>query len=201
MMPDGNPRPYRNTSERYGRIAISLHWFIAALVAALLAVGTLMVNLPIGHDWSFPLFQWHKSLGILVFLTICVRLIWRHINPQPQLPEEMPLWERWLARATHLAFYAILFVMPLSGWAIVSTSPYNIPTYFLGLIELPPLPYLSSHPDKLIWNERLSEFHEIAAWLLGILILAHVAAAIRHHVVKKDGILRRMAPWISEKTL
>jgi cytochrome b561 len=186
----------RNTPEAYGAVAVTLHWLIALAVLTMLGVGFYMDWLPKGDPLVYPLFQFHKSLGLSILVLVVLRLLWRISNPTPALPAHMPRWERFAASAAHYGFYAALLLLPLSGWVMVSASPYNIPTLYFGLFEWPHLGFVTQSPDKALYEDIAHEVHEILVWAALALIGLHAAAALRHHYMLKDTVLTRMAPWM-----
>jgi cytochrome b561 len=181
---------------RYDSVAKTLHWLIAAAIIAMLILGWTMVNLPKGNPNQFALFQWHKSIGITILLLSLLRLGWRLTHPAPPLPARMPAWEKCAARATHYLFYILIIGMPLIGWAMVSSSSFNLPTKLYGVIPWPHLPVL---PDldpasKKVIHDRFDVMHDYGAFILAGLLILHIAAAHKHHWLDRDDILTRMAP-------
>ena len=127
-----------NTATAWGWPAKTLHWIVAALVLGLLLLGFSMVWLVSGLGTKFELYQLHKSLGVLVCALVVVRLAWRWLNPRvPALPGDLEPWERVAARLTHHGLYALLLVMPVTGWILASSSPLGLPTVVFGLFILP----------------------------------------------------------------
>jgi len=181
-------------STRYDTVAITLHWLSALAIVALLAMGWIMTDLTPGSSLQFSLYQWHKSVGITVLALTVLRLAWALTHRPPPLPTSMPAWEQLAARLGHLGLYGLLFAMPLLGWAVVSTSPFNIPTVLYGALPLPHLPGLAELPDKKAVHELLKDGHELGALALVGLLCVHIAAALRHHFVLRDGVLMRMVP-------
>lgn len=177
--------PSRN---RYDGIAMSLHWLMAAAILGLLVLGFVMKGLPPGSAQQFKFYQLHKSVGMTVFLLAALRLAWRLGHRPPPLPAAMGPGERLLAHGGHWALYALMFAMPLAGWAVVSTSPYNIPTFLFGVVGLPHLPL----PKEL--SDLSKAAHLAGAWLMIATLAGHVAAALRHHLVLHDDVLVRMLP-------
>jgi cytochrome b561 len=112
----------------------------------------------------------------------------------PALPATMPVLERRAAEGTHIALYAFMLALPLTGWALVSVSPYNIPTVLYGLIPWPDLPILSTLADKHTADSIMTFIHSRLAYILIIMLAIHIGAALRHHFLLRDGILRRMLP-------
>jgi cytochrome b561 len=179
---------------RYDGVAMALHWLTALAVLGLLVVGLVMTDLPRGSALQFVLFQGHKSVGITVLLLTVARLAWRLAHRPPPLPASMPPWERAAAHAGHLGLYLFLLAMPLTGWALVSASPLNIPTVLYGVLPWPHLPILATLADKKPVAAALATTHGALAWILIALLVVHVGAALRHHVLLKDDVLRRMVP-------
>ncbi len=183
------------TSVRYTKVAITLHWLIALSIIGLLVVGLLMSEddlLP--QEMRFKAYQLHKSFGLSVLVLSVVRLGWRLGHKPPALPAEMPAWEAFAARATHWAFYFLMFALPLSGWALVSTSSFSFPTMWFGLFEWPHLPLGSTPEAKEQINGFVSESHEIMAYLMMALLGLHVGAALKHHFWNRDDVLTHMVP-------
>ena len=179
---------------RYSAVAILLHWLIALAIIALLVMGIVMTGLPdTDLALKFGLYQWHKSVGITVLLLSLLRLLWRLTHRPPPLPGNLRPWERLAARVTHVGFYVLIIVIPLLGWAMVSASPYNIPTVLYGEISWPHLPVPKS---------AFEGFKAGHVWLafgaVGLLAL-HVAAALKHHYILKDDVLARMLPFAGRK--
>jgi len=183
-----------HNATRYHPFAILLHWLTALAIVALFALGWIMVNLQTGSSLQFALFQWHKSVGFTVLALAVIRLGWRAAHPAPPLPEAMADWEKLAARLGHLGLYALTVALPLTGWAMISTSRFNIPTLLYGMIPIPHLAILADSPDKAAIHHLAEELHEAAAWGLAALLTVHIGAALRHHLVLKDDILRRMLP-------
>jgi cytochrome b561 len=184
---------------RYGAVAIGLHWLIALGILALIAIGLTMTHAGLGPMAKFRLYQLHKSIGITVLFAAVLRVLWRMTHRPPPLPETMQVLERKAAEGAHLAFYAFLLLLPLTGWALVSASPYNIPTVLYGTVPWPHLPVLRTLEDKAPVEHVLKIVHGKGAWLLIALVLVHAGAALRHHFILRDGILRRMLPAIQRK--
>ena len=176
----------RNDRARYGIVAQALHWSIAALVVVMFGLGWSMADLPLGQR-KFELYQLHKSLGITILLLAAVRLLWRLFNPAPPLPPHLPLWERAAARTTHALLYALLFVQPVIGF--LQSNAANFPVVWWGMLRLP-----SVIGSDEAFGETLVEVHRWNSRLLLALVLVHLGAALRHHFILKDDVLRRMLP-------
>ncbi len=173
---------FQAAQQRYSSVAILLHWLLALTVAFQLALGFAMPDGPSGFDE----FQLHKSVGITILVLTLVRLAWR-LTHRPPPPVERG-FGGFLAKAVHTGFYIFLIAMPLTGWAVVSTSRIEVPTILWGLFEWPHLPLSRGV------HEAAEEAHELIAWLGVGLFLLHVAGVIRHQLLLKDGLLKRMAP-------
>lgn len=183
-MTDENASPASPASarQRYSTVAIWLHWIIALALAFQLALGFAMPRDASG----FALYQFHKSVGITILVLTLARLAWRLTHRPPPAVEGG--FTGFLAKAVHVGLYAFMVLTPLTGWALVSTDPLNIPTVLFGTIGWPHLPLPSG------MNDAMDSAHGLLAWLGITLFLLHVAGALRHHVLLKDGLLTRMAP-------
>ena len=183
-------------TRRYDAVAMILHWLTAAAVLGLLVAGMTMTRLQPGSALQFSLYQLHKSVGITVLALTLIRLGWRLAHRPPALPDSMPGWERRAAALGHLALYGLLVAMPLTGWAVVSVSPYNIPTVLYGLVPWPHLPGLATlpHADKHSAEEVLKQLHDAGAWIMLALLAVHAGAAVRHLLWLRDGVMERMLP-------
>jgi cytochrome b561 len=179
--------PIRNSPDRYGSIAQSLHWIIAALIVTQFVLASLAEDLPLGLA-KLSMFARHKSVGMTILMLAVARLTWRTANGAPALPLGMKAYERFLAKLTHGAMYLLLFAMPLSGWLMSSAKNYSVSWF--GLF---------TWPDLVAPNEErfhfFKEMHEILATSLFIFALLHIAAALKHHFWNKDDVLRRMLPF------
>lgn len=172
----------KNTDSHFGLIAILFHWIIALLIIGMLGVGLYMTSLPIGIQ-KLKIYGWHKECGILVLGLVLLRIIWRLSNKTPVL--SLPRWEHIAARLAHLALYGLMLAMPISGWLM--TSAAGLAPSFFGLFTL---------PNLLAPNHDLKELFElIHTWLAYALIATialHFCAALKHHFIDKDDILKRM---------
>lgn len=190
----------RNTSTGYGRIAIAFHWTMAVLIVGMLGFGLYMTTLPQTDPATFQLFQLHKSVGFVVLTLAVFRLAWRLVNPSPKLPEGMHPLERIAARLGHIGLYALLFAMPITGWFMVSASPWGIPTVLFNIQPVPHLPV----PEALGTKEQAESFfktlHAYGAYFLIALVVVHVAAALKHHFIARDDTLKRMVSTGPAKT-
>jgi cytochrome b561 len=175
---------------RYTRTAIALHWLTALLVVAAFPLGVYMADLALS-PLKLKLISYHKWLGVTVFLLLLLRLAWRIGHVPPPLPDSMPLWQRQAAHGLHLVLYLLLFAIPLTGWLMSSAKGFQ--TVYLGVLPLPDL----IAKDKAL-GDGLRQVHEMLNLTLLVLLLAHVAAALKHHFIERDGILARMLPFLEK---
>ena len=172
----------KNTDSHFGFITIFIHWIMAVLIIGLLVLGIYMVNLPISLQ-KLKMYGWHKEYGLLALALVIARLIWRWINVTPQLA--LPVLEKIAARSVHYSFYLFMFAMPITGWLI--TSAAGLPASFFGLVTLPNL----ISPNEAL-RPLLQEIHKWVGYgLIGTIIL-HASAALKHHFINRDDILKRM---------
>jgi cytochrome b561 len=176
----------RNSSNRWGSLSQLLHWLIVVLIAAQVALALTAKELPRG-PMVRTLVGYHKSVGITILALAVIRLAWRWMNPVPALPDTIEAHEKALARLTHGALYVILFAMPLSGW--IGSSAHGFPVKWFNLFTVPALT-----GKDLPLSSIMSEVHYVLAISLGLIVLLHIAAALKHHFVLKDDTLRRMLP-------
>lgn len=178
---------FSNTDQHYGAAAIGLHWLIAALIVMLVALGLYMVRLPdVGFNTTkIILVLLHKEIGMLVMALVAVRLAWRELNPLPRLAETLPEWQKVTAVFVHLCFYALMILLPLTGWLMSSAA--FIPVSFLNLFTLP---HLVPHDEVLF--KWLQQIHDGLGYAITVLIVLHAGAALRHHFLLRDDTLRKM---------
>lgn len=187
----------------YTRLAIVLHWLIALAIVLQLASGLWMTDAIKDNETkalAYSIYQWHKALGLSVLVLSLLRLGWRLSHRAPPLPGHMPLWEKWAAHASHFMLYVFMIGVPLLGWAMVSSSPFGLPTMFFGLFEWPHIPWLTDIEDKKAVSHLFEEWHELAAFALLALLVLHIAAALKHHIIDRDDVLTRMVPLLSPRS-
>lgn len=175
-----------NTENSYGSLAKWFHWGMAFLMIMMFAAGLIMTEMQTSpmKIWIYGL---HKSTGILILLLVCGRLYWRWMEVRPRMPEGMTSTQKNLAEWVHKALYALMFAIPLSGWAMSNAAGYLISFY--GVVTLPAI-VANSHEMKVFYAET----HEILAYAAIWLVLLHGAAAFWHQFIRKDGLLMRMLP-------
>jgi len=172
-------------AQRYTTTAIAAHWLLALLIALNFVFGLYMHDLPISPQ-RLKLFNWHKWAGITILTLSALRLAWRlRHRPPPDLP--MPPWQRRGAHAVHGALYVLFFAVPLAGWAYSTASGF--PVVWFGVLPLP-----DWVPVDRGWADALKALHKTLAFALALLVALHVAAALKHHWVDRDGLLQRMRP-------
>jgi cytochrome b561 len=150
----------------------------------LLALGFVMTDMPLSPE-KLQYYAWHKWAGVSVFMLVWLRLIWRLLNPPPAYPDAMPPMVQRLAHLGHAALYGLMIVIPLSGWLLSSAK--GVQTVWFGVL---PLPDLIEKNKEL--GHLLHEVHEALNTLLMLLLAGHVAAALKHHWIDRDDILKRM---------
>ena len=169
---------------RYTRTAITLHWLLGLAIVGAFSMGLYMHGLPVSPT-RLRLFNYHKWAGITILALSGLRLLWRLTHrPPPDLP--MPGWQRRAAHATHLALYTLFFAVPLAGWAYSSAAGFPVVVY--GVLPLPDF----VPADKAL-AETLKGLHVFLAFSLALFVLGHVAGAIKHQFVDRDGLLERMS--------
>jgi cytochrome b561 len=181
----------------YSAVAVGFHWLIAALI--LTNIGLAWYFGSLRYPENVPPIQLHKSIGITVLLLTVLRIGWRIGHRPPPLPTHMARWERWAAKGTHYLFYLFMLAMPLSGWAMVSSSPLlrAHPTVLFGIVPWPTLPFGHIDPDTLHGLSKLfRKTHGALALLAYATIALHVAAALKHHLIDRDDVLTRMLPLL-----
>lgn len=177
----------RNTAEQFGLMSKLLHWLTLVLLIGAFSLAISMVNMPFSPR-KLEFYSWHKWVGVTIFLLVLLRLAWRFANPVPRQPPSMPQWQRRLAGLSHAALYAILIVMPVTGW--IMSSALNLPVVYLGLVHIP-----SPFGVDRALGEAMKIVHLSLAVMLLVLVSIHALAALYHHLVLRDEVLRRMMPW------
>ncbi len=186
---------------KYTAVAVGLHWLIALAIIGLMIAGLWMkdaIKEKETQALAFEVYQIHKSIGLTVLVLSFARLFWRLTHKAPALPAGMAAWEKAGAHATHILFYAFMIVLPITGWLMVSASPWGLPTMYFNAFEVPHMGTLASldMAGKQEWEGVFKQGHKYIAYGgIGLLFL-HVGAALKHHFVAKDETLVRMLPFI-----
>jgi cytochrome b561 len=179
--------PNPSVPSRYSAVAQAFHWVIAALIVTQFTLAWMSEDLPLGAH-KLGLLARHKSFGMTVLMLAVLRLAWRLFHAPPPLPAGMTKIEHFLAKFTHVAFYVLLFAMPLSGWLMSSAKKYSVSWF--GLFTWPNL--IGKNEDTF---DLLRSTHEILSWALFVLAVLHILAALKHHFWNKDDVLVRMLPF------
>jgi cytochrome b561 len=170
--------------ESYSRGAIAFHWGIAALVLFNLFVGLFHESLLEG----IRVMPVHKAVGMTVLVLTLGRIGWRLAHKPPHLPDAMPGWEKTTAKAVHFVLYALLLILPLTGWLLSSNPERPRPIDWFGLFQIPVLPATPGLAGAA------HEAHELLGFLMAALVVIHTAGALRHHFLLRDRVLERMLP-------
>jgi len=176
---------------RYTRTAILLHWLTAALIFGIVPLGIYMHDLPLSPD-KLQLYSYHKWIGVTIFMLVVLRLLWRATHTPPALPASIPRWQQRASQTVHAGLYGLMLATPLSGWLMSSAKGFK--TVWFGVLPLPDLV-----AKNKVLGETLAEVHEVLSFTLAALVLLHIAAALKHHFVERDDVLRRMLPWGGER--
>jgi len=177
----------RSTQERWGGVSRLLHWAMALMIAGQVALGWYMTDLPRGLP-KLRLYALHKSFGLTLLALAVLRLLWRLAEHRPALPP-MPAWQARGAAFTHVALYALLFAIPLSGWLFNSAAGF--PLQWFELVNLPAL--TGANPAL---KEVAKELHEGGVTVLLVVLALHAAAALKHHFLDRDRTLASMTPGL-----
>ncbi|MCB2075801.1 MAG: cytochrome b [Novosphingobium sp.] len=176
----------RSPDARYTQVAIAFHWILTVLI--LLNFVFVWVAEDASKETEAQLVGYHMANGMLILLLTVLRIIWRVMNPPPPFEDSLKSWEVALAKVVHAVFYFLMIAIPLVGWIMVSAFSGGHGVGFFGLFEIPGLPMAKSEETAGV----LHEVHELFAGLMILLLGLHVAAALKHQFVDRDGTMRRM---------
>lgn len=175
---------------RYTFTAILFHWVLAIGLVALIGFGWYMVELPFSPT-KLKYYNWHKWAGVTILVLSVLRLLWRITHRPPALPaamtQAMPRWQQLAHHGVHHGLYVLFFAVPLIGWAYSSAAGF--PVVLFGVWQLPD--FVARSPELA---EAIQPWHMITAYTLTALIALHIAAALKHQLIDRDGLLRRMLP-------
>ena len=174
-----------NAPVRYTRTAMALHWFLALAILGVFALGLYVADLSPSPE-ALRLITWHKWAGITILALSGLRLLWR-LTHRPPADVPMPAWQLRSAQLMHLALYGLFFAVPLAGWAYSSAAGH--PIVWFGVLSLPDFVPV----DKPLAHD-LKELHEALAWALVAIAAVHIAAALKHQLIDRDGLIDRMRP-------
>jgi cytochrome b561 len=172
------------TAPCYTATAIALHWLLALLIIGTFSVGVYVSDLPVSPA-RLKLLTYHKWAGITILALSALRLLWRLTHTPPPLPATAPAWQNQAAHAAHWLLYALFFAVPLAGWLYSSATGF--PILYLGLVQLPDLV-----PKDRELAQTLKDVHAFLAYALAVIVTVHIAAALKHQFVNRDGLLARM---------
>jgi len=171
----------------YKPLAKVFHWSTALLVLLTIPAALVMLTPGIERWLQDPLFMFHKNIGVVLLVLVAARLAYRLLNPPPPLPHHMPMFQRYIAEATHWLLYGLLLAMALSGFIRVTAGGFPLELFDrFGIQNLVP------RSDGLAATAK-----QVHAWLrfpLIALIALHIGAALYHGLIKRDGIAKRMMP-------
>ncbi|MEC5387812.1 cytochrome b [Uliginosibacterium sp. H3] len=175
----------------YKPTAIALHWLMGLVLAVTFALGLYMADMPLSPD-KLRYYSWHKWIGVSLFMLAAVRLAVRLTSPHTlaggsrSLQESLALW-------AHRILYLLMFAIPLSGWLMSSAK--GVPTVYLGLWQLPDLVGRNA-----VLGRSLQTLHVTLNFTMAVIVIGHVAAALKHHFVDHDGVLARMLPCVEPRS-
>ena len=178
--------PLKNTPSEWGGLAKSLHWFILVLVVVQFVLAWTADEMPEESTQRLALIGRHVSFGLTVLVLTVVRILWRIVNPTPT-PPAGARWETMVAHMTLGLLYLLLLALPVSGW--VMSGGHGDAVSWFGA----PLPALVQKGTAI--GRPAHEVHEILGWVLLALIALHTLAALKHHFIARNDVLRRMRPW------
>jgi cytochrome b561 len=172
---------------RYTKTAMTLHWLMALLIVSAFIMGLVMTSIPGFSMAKLRYFSWHKWLGVTVFGLAVLRVLWRQFRKPPPHPAHMPQWQNRAAEAVHMLLYMLIFAVPISGY--LYTLSAGVPVVFLGVWPMPV--FMAPNPE---WKPILRAVHYWLDMTMAALILAHAGAALKHHFIDRDDVLKRMLP-------
>jgi cytochrome b561 len=177
-------------NNRYTRTAVTLHWIIALLIFATFPLALYMTGLHLS-PLKLRLYAYHKWIGMIVLMLAVIRIYWRITHRPPAMPEHMVKWEKLAAHAMHHALYLLILIVPVTGWMMSSAKGF--PVVLFGVL---PLPDLVGKNKEL--GDLLQGIHEVLNYIMLGLVIAHIAAALKHHFIERDDILKRMVPYLNK---
>lgn len=171
---------------RYTAVAIALHWLIALALLGNLLVGFWMADLALS-PLKLKVYSWHKWSGVTIFVLVVLRVLWRLTHRPPPLPASMPRWQVTASHVSHALIYVLTLAIPLTGWLYSSARGFQ--TVWFGVLPIP-----DAIGKNVALSDLLHDAHENLNLLLAALVIVHVAAALKHHFVDRDSVLRSMMP-------
>ncbi len=184
----------KNQAENYGLIAILLHWLMAILVIVLLVSGVYMVGLGYYDPWYNTAPWWHKSLGLLVFILLIIKLYWRLTNIRPAPLKSYKTWEVKISSTLHWSTYVLLLIICISGYFFTTAKGVDIA--FFDYFKVPAMGSLTTSSSEIA-----GKIHRLISYLLAILVILHMMAALKHHFYDKDITLKRMLGFKNKESI
>ena len=188
---------FKNTNQYYGTITKTFHWLTALLIIAVIATGVsahdMSISDPVSLEWKVRLYSIHKTIGLTIFCTALLRILWALSQPKPAMIGDAPKSQTFLAEVVHYALYISLVLVPLTGWMTHAATEGFAP------IKWPfgqDLPFIPNDPELA---EHLATAHKFFERVMVASLLLHIAGAVKHHVIDKDATLRRM--WFGKTNL
>lgn len=175
----------KNSENSYGVVAKVFHWGLFLMLSFTVVAGNILVSMPKGPE-KFEAIGMHKSFGAVILILVLLRLLWRLINTVPKDPAGSDPQLNRMAHGMHIALYGLMFAQPISG--ILMSQAAGYPVQFFGLFEFPLL--LDKNPAL---GELFHTAHATLWMVLGFAMIGHAGAALYHHFIRKDGVLKRMA--------
>ncbi len=181
---------FKNTPSTYGSVTKFFHWSIAILIILQFVwYGIKAYILPEKSELGFFFIRsMHKPLGVIIILLVLMSLVWRVFNTKPLYPAAMAVWEQTIAKVVQIFLYFTMLIMPISGVIMSMAGGYKISLF--GLYTLPML----MEKNKALGG-LAHEIHEISTTVFIVLLILHLGAALKHHFILKDNLLRRMLPF------
>jgi cytochrome b561 len=181
---------FRNTKRSWGAFSKALHWIIVLLIINQWVIAERADQLT--GLAKLKTLGIHKSFGMTILMLAVIRLVWRWMNPVPDLGAETKPWERTLAKISHVLLYGLIFAMPITGWLMSSAKTYSVSWF-----------NLFAFPNLVGKNDRVFDLtrdlhHLLFAVLVGVAAL-HIAGALKHHFIDRNDVLKRMLPFGSPK--
>lgn len=173
--------------QRYTKPAMLLHWLTAVLIIAAFSLGVVMTDIHGITPTKLKYYSWHKWMGVTVLLLAVLRVLWRKANTPPPHPAGMPAWQLKAADGMHYLLYFLIFAVPIAGY--LYTYAAGVPVVYLGLVQLP-APFAPNAELKPL----LKTVHYVLSMTMAAAVAAHVLAALKHHFIDRDDVLKRMLP-------
>lgn len=176
-------------TQSYGALLVSLHWLVAALIVLVFALGWWMGDMPKGPDKA-QIMGWHQTVGISVLVLAIVRLVWRRLHGVPEMPLATPIDK--LAVLVQIALYLLMLAIPVFGYLTSSFGGHAVVVF--GSLTIPGITAVNHDV-----HETMGDLHQALAYGLLGLVALHVAGALKHQLILRDGVLARMAPWVGKR--